>query len=146
MALNTYLSLKLNNVPVTGGVIQKGREGTIQVTSLEWSFDSDGNIGEVKFTAEMDRETPVIAAGLKNAAQADGVFDFYQPNALGGGGVETKVCTLEGTNGKVTSVSVWMLNNKDPNLTRYETTMQYTMSFAVFEQTWLPTNTSVIIP
>ena len=58
MALNTYLHLKLDNVAVVGGVIQKGREGTIQVTSLEWSFDSDGNVGEVKFTAEIDRESP----------------------------------------------------------------------------------------
>jgi hypothetical protein len=33
----------------------------------------------------------------------------------------------------VTSVGVWMLNTKDPNLTRYETTMQYTISFAHIE-------------
>jgi type VI secretion system Hcp family effector len=143
MALNTYLHLTLNGAPVTGGVVQKGREGTIQVTSLEWSFDSDGNVGEVKFTAELDRETPPISAGLKASAAADGLFDFYQVAAQG---LETKVFTLHGTNGKVTSVNVWMLNNKDPNLQRYETTMQYTMAFQHIEQTWLPTNDAVTIP
>ena len=57
MALNTYLHLKLNNANVQGGVIQKGREGTILVTSLDWSFDSDENVGEMKFTAELDQAT-----------------------------------------------------------------------------------------
>ena len=144
MALNTYLHLKLNNTPVTGGVTQKGREGTILVTSLEWSFDSDGNVGEVKFTAELDREVPKISAGLKSSAIADALFDFWQPG--GPLGTEVKVFTLHGTNGEVTSVNVWMLNNKDPNLTRYETTMQYTMSFAQIEQEWLPTSDAVTIP
>ena len=143
MALNTYLHLKLNNTNVQGGVTQKGREGTILVTSLEWSFDNDGNVGEVKFTAELDLETTKISAGLKNSAVVDALFDFYQPGQLG---VETKVFTLHGTSGEVTSVNLWMLNNKDPNLTRYETTMQYTMSFAQLEQTWLATNDSVTIP
>jgi len=143
MALNTYLRLKLDNANITGGVTQKGREGSILVTSLEWSFDSDGNVGEVKFTGELDREVPKVSAGLKSGAVADALFDFWQPSAVGS---EVKVFTLHGTNGRVTSVNVWMLNNKDPNLTRYETTIQYTMSFAQLEQEWLPTGDAAIIP
>jgi type VI protein secretion system component Hcp len=146
MALNTHLHLKLDNVEVTGGVIQKGREGTIEVNSFEWSFDSDGIVGEVKFTAGLGRETPVISAGLKSGAVADALFDFYQAAGVGGTGVEAKNYTLHGTDGKVTSVNVWMLNNNDPNLMRYDTTMQYTMSFQQIEQTWVPTNTAVTIP
>ncbi len=146
MALNTYLHLELNGSPVQGGVTQKGREGTILVTSLDWSFDSDANIGEVKFTAELDRETVPIATGLKNAQAVDALFDFYQPGSGPTGGIETKVFTLHGTNGRVTSLNYWMLNNKDPNLTRYETTVQYTMSFASIEQTWLNGNISLVIP
>ena len=143
MALNTYLTLTLNGAAVQGGVTQKGREGTIMVTSLDWSFDSDGNVGEVKFTSEMDRETPVIGAGLKNNAVAVATFDFYQPSASG---IEVKSFTLHGTGGKVTSVNIWMLNNKDPSLMKYETTMQYTMSFQSIEQTWVPTGAAVTIP
>ena len=147
MALNTYLTLRLNNVPVSGGVTQKGRENTIEVTSLEWSFDSVGsvvNVGEVKFTAELGRETPPISAGLKSGADTNALFDFYQAGGLSG--TEEKVFTLHGTSGKVTSVNVWMLNNKDPNLVRYNTTIQYTMSFPQILQTWLPTATPVTIP
>ena len=143
MAPNAYLHLKLDNVAVVGGVIQKGREGTIQVTSLEWSFDSDDNVGEVKFTGELDQETPVIGAGLKSKAAVDALFDIYQPSQSG---LETKVYTLHGLAGAVTSVGLWMLNTKDPNLTRYEPTIQYTMKFAHFEQTWLPNCASVTIP
>jgi type VI secretion system Hcp family effector len=143
MALNAYLHLKLNNVDVDGGVTQKGREDTIMVTSLEWSFDSDGNVGEIKFTGELDKETVPIAAGLKSSAVADGLFDFYQPSASG---IETKVFTLHGTNGRVTSVNYWMMNNKDPNLMRYETTVQYTMSFQHIEQTWIAGGLTVEIP
>jgi type VI protein secretion system component Hcp len=143
MALNTYLALELDGTRVVGGVTQKGREQQILVTSLDWSFDSDDNVGEVKFTAELDRETPVIANGLKTDAVADGLFDFWQP---GPSGLETKVFTLHGTNGRVTSLNYWMLNNKDPNLMRYDTTVQYTMSFQAIEQTWLPTSVSVVIP
>jgi type VI secretion system Hcp family effector len=135
--------MKLDNVAVQGGVTQKGREGTILVTSLEWSFDSDDNVGEIKFTSELDQETPVISAGLKNEAVADALFDFYQLTQVG---TEVKVYTLHGTGGAVTSVGVWMLNTKDPNLTRYETTMQYTMSFAQIEQVWIPNGASVTIP
>jgi len=104
MALNTYLTLTLDGTAVVGGVTQKGREGTIAVTSLDWSFDSGGNVGEVKFTAEMDRETPVIGAGLKNNAVAVGTFDFYQATVTG---TEAKVFTLHGTGGKVASVNIW---------------------------------------
>lgn len=143
MALNTYLHLRLNNVPVDGSVTQKGREKTIEVNSLEWSFDSDGNVGEVKFTAELDQETTAIAAGLKSDAVADALFDFYQASL---NGVETKVFTLHGKNGAVTSVNYWMLNNTDPNLIRYETTIQYTMSFPGIEQTWVANGNTVTIP
>ena len=144
MALNTYLHLKLNNTNVQGGVTQKGREGTILVTSLEWAFDSDGNVGEVKFTAELDQETPKISTGLKNGAVVDALFDFYQPSSQLG--TEVKVFTLHGTGGLVTSVNFWQLNTKDPNLVRYETTVQYTMSFAQIEQVWVPTGDTVTIP
>lgn len=143
MALNTYLTLTLDGTAVQGGVTQKGRENTIMVTSLEWAFDSDGNVGEIKFTGELDKETPQISAGLKNNAVADGLFDFWQPSAQG---AESKVFTLHGTNGKVTSVNFWMLNNKDPSLMRYETTVQYTMSFQHIAQEWLPTSVAVTIP
>ena len=144
MALNTYLHLKLNGSNVQGGVIQKGREGTIEVTSLDWSFDSDDNVGEIKFTAELDKATVPISAGLKNDAVADALFDFYDTGGFTG--TEVKNFTLHGTNGRVTSVNVWMMNNKDPNLTRYPTTIQYTMSFAAIEQTWVDGGVSVTIP
>jgi type VI protein secretion system component Hcp len=146
MALNTYLHLTLGGVAVTGSVIQANRVGLIEVTSLEWSFDSDGNIGEIKFLSDIDKAAVPIGQGLKSAAVVDALFDFYTPATSSGGGTETKYYTLHGTNGRVTSVSLWMMNNNDPTLTKYATAMQYTMSFAAIEQTWLADGAAVTLP
>jgi type VI secretion system Hcp family effector len=145
MALNAYLSLKLNGADVDGSVTQKGREDTIMVTSLEWSFDSDGNVGEVRFTVEADDESLVpMSNGLKSNQSVEASFDFYTASQTG---VEVKYLTLHGVNGRITSSNMWMLNNKDPNLTRYETTIQYTMSFPTITETQhVPTSRSVTIP
>jgi type VI protein secretion system component Hcp len=143
MALSTYLHLTLGGTAVTGSVTQKGREGTIEVNSFEWSFDSDGNIGEVKFTSDLEKGSVPIEAGLKSQAVADALFDFWLPSATG---VETKFYTWHGTNGKVTSATIWMLNNQDPSLTKYPTSMQWTMSFASIEQTWTADGTAVTVP
>jgi type VI protein secretion system component Hcp len=146
MALNTYLHLQLNGVAVTGSVTQTGRVGLIEVNSLEWSFDSDGNIGEIKFLSDIDKATVPIGQGLKSAAVVDALFDFWTPATTSGGGSETKYYTLHGTNGRVTSASLWMMNNQDPTLTRYSTAMQYTMSFAAIEQTWIADGAAVTLP
>jgi type VI protein secretion system component Hcp len=147
MALNTYLTLQLDGVAVVGSVTQKGREGKIEVNSFEWSFDSDGNIGEVKFLASVDKATVPISAGLKSAAVADALFQFWTPQTAGGGGIGTEVqyYSIHGTNGKVTSVDIWMLNNNDPNLLRYDNSVQYTMSFPSITETWMADGTTTTI-
>ena len=126
MALNTYLTLTLDGVAVTGGVTQSGRQGTIEVNSLEWSFDSDGNVGEVKFVGDVERSTPVIANGLKLSQVAEAYFRFYQASQTG---TEVQYFTLHGTAGKVTSADLWMPNNVDPALLRFSNSVQYTMTF-----------------
>ena len=142
MALNTYLTLKLDNVPVQGSVTINGRQGTIEINSLEWSFDSDGNVGEIKWIGDVDKSTTDISAGLTTQAAVDATFDFYTPSQTG---TETNFFRLHGTNGKVTSVNLWMPNNQDPNLTRYSTTMQVTMSFPSVTETYVVDGTTATI-
>lgn len=142
MALNTYLTLKLDNVAVAGSVTQKGREGTIEVNSLEWSFDSDGNLGEIKWIGDVDASTTDISAGLTTQAAVEATFNFYAPSSSG---VEVNTFRLAGTNGKVTSVNLWMPNNQDPNLQRYATTMQVTMSFPSVTETYVPDGTTAVV-
>ena len=67
MALNSYLHLTLDGTPVLGSVTQKGREGTIEVNAFEWSFDSDGNVGEVKFTSDIDKATVPIGQAYRGS-------------------------------------------------------------------------------
>ncbi len=134
MALNTYLTLKLGGVDVPGGVTQKGREGSILVSSLEWSFDSDGNVGELKFVSEVGKETPTIATGLKTSQVVDAEFKFWEPSSTG---VEVQYFTLHGTAGAVTSVDIWMPNNIDPALQRVDNSVQYTMSFGTMQIIWM---------
>ncbi len=143
MALNTYLHLKVAGVDVPGGVIQSGKVGLIEVNSFEWSFDSSGKVGEVKFTSDLDKATVPIGQALKSQAAVDAVFDFWTPSNTG---AESLYFKLHGTNGKVTSVNLWQLNNNDPNLTRYAITMEYTMSFTAVEETWVADSTTVTIP
>jgi len=126
MALNTYLTLTLAGVAVTGGVTQSTRVGTIEVDSLEWSFDSDGNVGEVKFVGDIERSTPVIANGLKLNQVAEAFFRMYQASSTG---VETNYFTLHGTAGHFTSADLWMPNNQDASLLKYNNSVQYTMKF-----------------
>ena len=142
MALNTYLTLKLANVAVVGSVIQKGREGTIEIHSLEWSFDSDGNVGEIKWIGEIDKATTDISAGLVSQANVDATFNFYQPSQTG---AEINYFRLAGSPGKITSVNLWMPNNVDPNLTRYDTTLQVTMSFPSVTETYVIDGTTAVI-
>jgi type VI secretion system Hcp family effector len=142
MALNTYLTLKLDNVAVQGSVTQKGREGTIEVNSLEWSFDSDGNLGEIKWIGDVDKSTTDISAGLTTQAAVDATFNFYSASATG---IEVNFFRLAGANGKVTSVNLWMPNNQDPNLLRYSTTMQVTMSFPSVNETYVVDGTTATI-
>ena len=144
MALNTYLTLTLDGVAVHGSVVQKGRENTIEVNSLEWAFDSDGNVGEVKFVGDIDKATPVIAAGLKGNQVADGTFLFYTVNRTTG--LEVNYFTLHGTAGKVTSVDMWMANNLDPTLTRYAPAVQYTMKFTSMQIIWSDGPITTTIP
>lgn len=142
MALNTYLTLKLDNVAVQGSVIIKGREGTIEIHSLEWSFDSDGNVGEIKWIGEIDKATTDISAGLVSQANVDATFNFYTTTQQG---VETNYFRLAGSPGKVTSVNIWMPNNQDPNLTRYDTTLQVTMSFPSVIETYVIDGTTATV-
>ena len=135
MALNTYLTLTLDGVAVNGSVTQKGRENTIEVNSLEWAFDSDGVVGEVKFVADIDKATPFIANGLKNNQVADATFTFWTP-VVSSIGTETQYFTLHGTAGKVTSMDLWMPYNLDPNQTRYPNSVQHSMKFGSMTMTW----------
>jgi type VI secretion system Hcp family effector len=143
MALNTYLTLKLDGSVVHGSVIRKGFEDTIEVHSLEWAFDSDGNVGEVKFVSEIDEALPVIATGLKTNKVADATFRFFMANP---NGTESQSFTLHGTQGKVTSLDMWTPNTQDPNLTRYDHTVQYTIKFGSMLITWVPGNIHETIP
>ena len=143
MALNTYLHLKVAGIDVPGSVTQSGRVGQIEVNSFEWSFDSSGKLGEVKFTSDLDKATVPIGQALKSQAAVDAVFDFWTPSNTG---AESLYFKLHGKNGKVTSVNLWQLNNNDPNLMRYATTMEYTMSFAAVDETWMADSTTVTIP
>lgn len=148
MALNTYLTLTLDGVAVNGSVTQTGRVNMIEVHSLEWSFDSDGNIGEVKFVGDIDKATPVIAAGLKGNQVADATFQFWTPQLVGGtgSGTEAQYFTLHGTAGRVTSLDMWMANNKDPSLAKYQNAVQYTMKFTSMQILWVDGAITTTIP
>lgn len=143
MALNTYLTLKLDGTAVLGGVTQTGRVGSILVSSLEWSFDSDGHVGELKFVSRVGMETPNIATGLKTNQVVDAEFKFWEPSLSG---PEVQYFTLHGTAGKVTSIDLWMPNNVDPSLMRVDNSVQYTMSFGSMQIIWTTGPVTETIP
>jgi hypothetical protein len=57
---------------------------------------------------------------------AEAFFRMYQASLTG---QTTNYFTLHGTNGRVTSADLWMPNNVDPSLQKYNNSVQYTMKF-----------------
>lgn len=143
-ALNAYLKLKGQKTgEIKGGVIQKGREGLIEIIAAEHTVRSDGRGGRshgvYTITKTYDKSTPLLYRAFASSEPCEVEFQYYSPNKLGtagGTGVETLVYTVKLTNARITQINYKMPNNKNPELTRYENYEEVSFTYDTITWTW----------
>ncbi len=135
-ALNAYMSIKGQKQGViVGGVTQKGRDGKIMVIAYNHEVASPRDAASglptgkvqhkpLEVTVEWDIATPKLyTALLTNETLPEVTIDFWTPqlmSAVGGTGAEVQYMTVKLTNASIAYIRSRMLNNKNPELTRYK--------------------------
>jgi len=134
MALNAYLKLKgQKQGEIKGSVTQKGREGKIMViaASHQLLMPRDEATGMPSgrrmhkpfvITKELDKSSPLLYNMLvTNENITDWELQFWTPNLRSstGTGAEKQHYTVKLVNARIVDISFRMLNNKNPELTRY---------------------------
>lgn len=108
---------------IEGGVITKGREGSIEVISLEHQIISPRDPasgqatgkrqhGTVKITKELDKSSPLLHQAMTNNENLTNVtIQFWRANP--GTGQEIQHYTVTLINASVSSIRLWKPNTKD---------------------------------
>ncbi|MGJ7511995.1 Hcp family type VI secretion system effector [Variovorax sp. GT1P44] len=151
MALNAYLTLKgQKQGDIKGSVTQKGREGKIMVIAVSHEVISprDAVSGQATgkrqhkplvITKELDRSSPLLQSALANNENFPTcTLEFWtsQLSSAAGGGVEKQHYTIELVNASIASISFRMLNNKDPEMTRYAEYEEIAFTYQKITWTW----------
>lgn len=151
MALNAYLKLTgKKQGQIKGSVTQKGRENTIMIIAVSHEIVSPRDIATGQatgkrmhkpfvITKELDKSTPLLYKALvTNENLSEFNLDFWQPNvtASGGAGVEKQHYSVKLTNAKISDIRFTMLNNKNPELTRYAEYEEISFVYEKIEWTW----------
>jgi type VI secretion system secreted protein Hcp len=151
MALNAYLRLKgQKQGEIKGSVTQKGREGSIMVIAVSHEIvsprDPASGLPTGKrmhkpfvITKELDKSSPLLYSVLTQTENVpEWKLEFWTPqlSAAGGVGAEKQHYTVELMNANVASISMRMLNNKNPELTRYAEYEEIAFTYQKITWTW----------
>lgn len=152
MALNAYLTLKgQKQGAINGSVTQKGRENKIMVIAVSHEIVSprDPASGHATgkrqhkpfvITKELDKSSPLLYNALcNNEVITQFQLQFWTPKttAAAGGGAEVQHYTVKLTNARIAGIQFTMLNNKNPELTRYAEYEEVTFTYQKIEWTWM---------
>ncbi|MBI4953669.1 MAG: type VI secretion system tube protein Hcp [Myxococcales bacterium] len=152
MALSSYLKLKgQKQGELKGSVTQKGREGKILVIAVAHSIvsprDAASGLPTGKrmhkpyvITKELDKSSPLLYNALVNNENiSEWELQFWTPqlSAAGGGGAEKQHFTVKLTNANIASIDFRMLNNKNPELTRYTEYEEVAFTYQKIEWVWV---------
>jgi type VI secretion system secreted protein Hcp len=153
MALNAYFS-EVNGEKqgkFKGGVIQKGREGWIEIIESTHQIVSPRDPASGQATGKRshkpmrlrmyyDMSLPMWYQSLVlNESLKSVTIAYFSPNKLGtagGQGVETLTYEIKLTNAFVAAVEFAMPNNKNPDLMKYENTVSVELVYQKIEGTW----------
>lgn len=151
MALSSYLIAKgQNQGQIRGGSIQRGREGWIEVIAYNHEilspFDSSSGLATGKrqhspliVWKEIDQSTiGFFQALIFNEILTTVELKNFTPNKLGtaSAGKETLSYSITLTNARIVGIKSIMLNNKNPDLTRYERTEEISFVYEKIEFHW----------
>lgn len=152
MALNSYLVVKgQNQGQIRGGSIQRGREGWIEIIAFNHEirepYDPSSGLPTGKrehqpliVWKEIDQSTVSFFQALfQNEILTTVELKNYTPNKLGtaaGTGKEILAYSITLTNARILGIKSAMLNNKNPDLTRYERTEEISLAYEKIEFHW----------
>ena len=155
MSLATYLEkgCKSNaGLDFTSSNTQKGREGHLPIIAVNHEVISPRDPASglptgkrqhkpFTFIAELDRTFPMWQQALsRNDTLKTMKFNFWvnrKIDAVGSAaGTEVLAYTIQLTNATVCSCELIMLNNKNPDLMKYETHMRIAVTYQKIVWTW----------
>jgi len=151
MALNAYLNLKgQKQGDIKGSVTQKGREGKIMVIAVSHEIVSPRDPASglptgkrqhkpLVITKELDKSSPLLQSVLtQNENIPSWMLEFWTPqlSAQQGVGAEKQHYTIELVNANIASIAFRMLNNKNPELTRYTEYEEIAFTYQKITWTW----------
>ena len=153
MSLNAYFSKIVGEKQgaFKGGVLQKGRENWIEIIASNHAITSPRDPasgqatgkrahGPIRARFYYDQSlTAWYQALVYNEGLKEVVISYFSANKLGtsgGTGVETLTYEVKLTNAFVAKVEFEMLNNKNPDLTRYENMAVVELVYQKIEGTW----------
>ena len=160
MALSSYLIVKgQNQGQIRGGSIQRGREGWIEIVAYNHEIISpyDATSGfatgrrlhqPLIVVKEIDQSTiPLFQALIQNETLTTVELKNFTQNKLGTAGGSAKEMlsySITLTNARIIGIKSAMLNNKNPELTRYERTEELSFTYQEIEFHWHLGNKSVM--
>ncbi len=145
---NAYLFLKGARGDIKGDAKLRGREDAIVVIAASHEINSprDAASGLASgkrmhkpfvITKELDKSTPLLRKALvTNEILPSATIDFYRPTPRGGIAQEEKYLTIKLTNASISNIRQVMLNNKNPELTRYAQSEEISFTYQKIEWIW----------
>jgi type VI secretion system secreted protein Hcp len=161
MALNGYLTLTgQKQGDIKGSVTQKGREGSLEVIAVSHEVVSPRDPASglptgkrmhkpYTVTTEVDQATPLLYSALVNNENiTKWTLNFWRPNAAG---IEKNYYRVELANGSISSISMRMLNNRNPENMKYapfhETAFTYQrITWTILDPTTISTTDDWLAP
>jgi len=152
MALNSYLKLKgQKQGDINGSVTQKGRENSIMVIAVSHSIVSPRDMASglptgkrqhkpIIITKELDKASPLLYNSLvTNENISTWTLNFWTPQikAATGVGNEVNHFRIELVNANIASIDFRMLNNKNPELSRYAEYEEVAFTYQKITWTWI---------
>lgn len=141
-ALNAYLTLKGRQGPIQGSVTQKGREGKIMVIAVDHELktpvDGKKQHGVLTITKEIDKSSPLLyQAAVNREPFTDFELQFWTPQLSQAGiGSERQHYTIRLKNARIVDIKFKMLNNKNPELTRYAEYEEVAFAYENIQWMW----------
>lgn len=153
MALNSYLYLKgQKQGQIKGSVVQKGREGSIEVNAYTHEIvsprDAASGLPTGKrmhkpfvLTKELDKSSPLLYNALvNNETLTQFELKCFAPSMAGrvsATGVETNHFTIRLTNANIASIKSVMHNNNFAELATLPVMEEISFSYQKIEWTWV---------
>ncbi|TRW15230.1 type VI secretion system tube protein TssD [Glacieibacterium frigidum] len=138
---------------IKGGSIQKGREGQIEVHSLDHGIArpdpaalvATGRLGHGAFrvTKRIDKASPPLYAALVgNELMSDCLVNFWLPNPKGSasGGAEVLAYTIRLSDAVVTAIALTLADAAAPDADKRIATETISLAYKSIEWTWTDGN------